>query len=91
MKNEIHQLKTKKEKSITFNTLKSLAKKGNLIWKIKSEFSGMEDGLEVSKSNLQLFTEEDLKKVKMTKNYISRISETEVKLSNCCYVVIFNF
>lgn len=80
-----------KEKSITFNTLKSLAKKGKLIWRIKSEFSGIEDGLESSQSNLQLFTEEDLKKVKMTKNYISRISEIEVKLSNCCYVIIFNF
>jgi len=83
--------KEKQKTKITFNTLLSLAKKEKLIWRIKYEFSWMEDWLVSSNSELKSFNEEDLKKVKMTKNYISRISETEVKLSNCCFIIIFNF
>lgn len=77
-------------KKITFTTLKSLAKKWELIWRITQEFSWMTDWLELVNNNLKNFTLQDLEKVKMTTNFLTRISETEVKLSNCCYRIIFS-
>lgn len=77
-------------KKITFTTLKSLAKKWELIWRITQEFSWMTDWLELVNNNLKNFTLQDLEKVKMTTNFLTRISDTEVKLSNCCYRIIFS-
>jgi len=81
------------EKKITFATLKSLARKGELVGKVRSEFDGMTDGMSGSDKAIQIFSEDELKKMYMkgSWNYIRRESQTEVRLSNCCYVVLFNF
>lgn len=80
------------EQKITFSTLNSLADKWNLYWKIIMEFDWMNDSMvSVDKDIMNFHNRDYLRKFKMTKNHISRISPTEVRLSNCCYVIIFNF
>lgn len=78
-------------KKITKATLKSLAKKWELFWRITSEFDWMTDWMTWVKKNLISFTVDKINKMWMTTNYLRRESETEVRLSNCCYVVEFNF
>lgn len=80
-----------KIKKITKATLKSLARKWKLFGRIRSEFDWMTDWMSWVKKNLQSFTQNDIDNMWMTRNYLRRDSDTEVKLSNCCYVVVFNF
>lgn len=76
-------------KKVTFATLKSLAKKGKLLHQVKREFDGMTDGLESVKSNYQATTLEDIAGFKVTKNYLRVLEDGTIRLSNCCFTVIF--
>ena len=86
---------------ITFNTLKKYARKNQLVHSVNSEFNGMIDGHDSTNypTKAKHTTLEDLKKFKVSKNWISapdiHISTCgtrmyrKVLLSNCCYVVSF--
>jgi len=78
-------------KKITKATLKSLAKKWELFWRIVSEFDGKTDWLESVQKKLISFSVKDIEKMWMTTNYLRRDSEVDVRLTNCCYIVNFNF
>ena len=76
-------------KKVTFTTLKSLARKGKLTHKVRGEFDGMTDGLESVKTEARKTTLEDLVEFKVTKNWLRVEEDGTIKLTNCCYIVIF--
>ena len=84
-------------KKVTFNTLKALARKGQLEHRVRAahgaygmEWYNNENTLPITQTTL-----EDLNKYKVTKNYIQteNLTDTDAdaQLSNCCYVLMFYF
>ena len=76
-------------KKVTFATLKSLAKKRKLLHRVTSEFDGMTNGLEKVEVSSKQTTLEDIAGFKVTKNYLRVLEDGTIRLSNCCYTVIF--
>ena len=76
-------------KKVTFTNLKKYARRGELTYRITSEFDGMTDGKEGVATNPVQTTLEDLAKFKVSKNFLGYVSEDTIRLSNCCWTVIF--